>query len=65
MKALLTLAIVFAALVYITHKGWHKPIFAFLDANQGKATQLVKKTKTVAHDLTKTDTVIVIQKATN
>jgi hypothetical protein len=62
MKTLFTLTLVFAGLVFITHKGWHKPIFMFLDANQGKATELVEKTKDVAHDLTKTDTVIVIQK---
>jgi len=62
MKTLLTLVLVFAALIFITHKGWHKPIFKFLDANQGKATELVVKTKAVAHDITKTDTVFVEKK---
>lgn len=58
-KGLFTLAIVFAIVVFITHKGWHKNIFQFLDNNKDKATMIVKKTKDVAHDMTKTDTVYI------
>jgi len=61
-KGIFTLIVIAGITIFITHKGWHKNIYHFLEGNKDTADLVVSKTKAMAKDLTKADTVYIEKK---